>query len=379
MKIALFHPWIKSRGGAERFVLEFLKHTRHDVDVYAWVYEKENTFDEFKKFRIKVIAPKIAKKFARSYVLRSLFFPLSLLSKIPLEKYDVFLISTGGLAEFITFRNYKPETTYAYVHTILRASYEEDIKWNLQYRYKDPFSKIVYAMAIRLYKFFEKIAWKRINVAVFNSEFSLERAKKHGLIERKKIYVVYPPIDLEKFKKIKTKKSNFFLYVARFGLAKRQDFLLEAWKMFVKEHPSYRLVLVGNVENKKFFERIKKLAQEIGGVEIKTNVNDKELLKLYANCLAVIFVPFMEDFGIVPFEAMTLGKPLIAVDKGGYVTLVKKNYKNVIWIKEGKNLSLSIVKALNDFLKTQLKNKKIIIKDLEVKNFTKNIEKIIEK
>ncbi|MEM4647989.1 MAG: glycosyltransferase, partial [Candidatus Pacearchaeota archaeon] len=105
MKIALFHPWLKSKGGAERVILEFLKNTKHDVEVYTWIYDRENTFDEFKKFKINVIAPKFAKKLARYYILRGLFFLIALFSKIPLEKYDAFLISTGGLAEFVTFRN----------------------------------------------------------------------------------------------------------------------------------------------------------------------------------------------------------------------------------------------------------------------------------
>ena len=42
MRIALFHPWIKSRGGAERVVLEFVKNSVHDVDLYTWVYDEES-------------------------------------------------------------------------------------------------------------------------------------------------------------------------------------------------------------------------------------------------------------------------------------------------------------------------------------------------
>ena len=35
-KIALFHPWLKSRGGAERVVLEILKSNKN-IDLYTWV------------------------------------------------------------------------------------------------------------------------------------------------------------------------------------------------------------------------------------------------------------------------------------------------------------------------------------------------------
>ena len=90
-KIALFHPWIKSKGGAEKVVLELLEKSKHNFDVYTWAYDKENTFEEFEEYKINVIAPKFGKTLARYHILRGLFFPLSLFKKIPLEKYDKFL------------------------------------------------------------------------------------------------------------------------------------------------------------------------------------------------------------------------------------------------------------------------------------------------
>ena len=207
-KIALFHPWIKSRGGAEKVVLEFLKSRKYNIDLYTWVYDKENTFEEFKNFHINIIAPKIAKKIARFYVLRGLFLPLSFFSKIPLNKYDLFLISTSGVAELITFRNHKPKKTFAYVYTPLRAATQEIVKWNLKNRYNNLFSKLIYLSAVRLYRILEKIAWKKIDFAMFISELSLERAKKRGLLKNKKIKIIYPPVDVEKFSKLKTRKGD---------------------------------------------------------------------------------------------------------------------------------------------------------------------------
>ena len=210
-KIALFHPWIKSKGGAERVLLEILKDKKNIIDLYTWVYDKENTFKDFKKFDINVIAPKIAEKISRYYVMRGLFFPLGLFSKIPLEKYDLFLISTSGLAESITLRNYKKGKTFAYVHTILRAAYKKDIKWNLRHKYKNPINRFFYLAAALIYRILEKISWKRIDVAIFNSELGLERARRHGLLKNKIVHIIHPPVNVQKFKKLKTRKGNFFL------------------------------------------------------------------------------------------------------------------------------------------------------------------------
>jgi len=155
-KIALFHPWIKSLGGAEKVVLELLEKSKHKIDIYTWVYDKENTFEEFKKFKINVIVPKFCKKLSRFHILRGLFLPLSLFKRIPLEKYDKFLISTSGVAEFTTFRSKKKGKTYAYVHTPLREANEKIVKWNLENRHKGKtLKKIIYLTAVKVYRIFE--------------------------------------------------------------------------------------------------------------------------------------------------------------------------------------------------------------------------------
>ena len=377
-KIALFHPWIKSKGGAEKVVLEILKSKKYDIDLYTWVYDEENTFKEFKKFKINVIAPKLAKRLSRLHILRGLFLPITLFSKIPLEKYDFLLISTSGMGELITLRNRIKGKTYAYVHTILRDAYKEIVPWNLKYRYKNPLSKPIYLLAVKIYRSFEKIAWKRIDYALFNSELSLERAQKHNLLENKKFKVIYPPVDVKGFGNLKTKKGDYFLYVSRLNPPKRQDLLIKAWSEFVKENPKYKLILMGNIENKKYFEKLKKLAKKTKNVFIKTNVKDEEFMRIYKDCLAGIYIPFMEDFGIVPFEFLAMGKPLIATNKGGYFNLIKK-YPNFYEIKEKSSedeMINEIQKSLNNFLKDKKKKKKSTILTVSTQKFINSFEEL---
>ena len=380
-KIALFYPWIKSRGGAEKVILELLEDKSRNIDLYTWVYDPENTFKEFNNIKINVIASKLAKKISKGYLLRSLFLPISLFSKIPLKKYDIFLIYSSGLAELIVLRNYKPGKTYLYSNTPLRASCNEIKKWNLQNRYNNFLLKGAYLFATGFYGFLEKISWKKINKAIFISKLGFERAKNKNLLKNKKSGIVYVPVDLNKFKKLKQKKGNYFLYVSRFSLDKRQEVLIKAWSKFVKKHPEYKLILAGGIENKKYFEKIKSLAKKERNIQIKTNVTNKELLKLYQNCLAGVFIPFMEDFGIVPFEILATGKPLIAINKGGFVNLIK-DIPQISWISEKYDSKLMINEINNSFkkfLKSKVNSKKIIIKKLSSTNFKKQLNSIILK
>ena len=54
--------------------------------------------------------------------------------------------------------------------------------------------------------------------------------------------------------------------------------------------------------------------------------NDK-LSEIYGMCKALIF-PGIEDFGIVPLEAMASGKPVIAFGKGGVLETVVAGGEN---------------------------------------------------
>jgi glycosyltransferase involved in cell wall biosynthesis len=107
-------------------------------------------------------------------------------------------------------------------------------------------------------------------------------------------------------------------------------------------------------------------------------LDNEKILKLYEKSKAVIFVPFVEDFGIVPFEALAAGKPVIAVNKGGYVDLIK-NIPQYYPIKEEENEDLfveNIVNSLKKFMKSTIKPKKIDIKNISPQNFKKDILKV---
>lgn len=373
-KIALFHPWLKSRGGAERVVLEIAKN--FDVDIYTWVYDESNTFDEFKNFDINTIAPKFAEKISRYHLLRGLFLFLSFFGKIPLDKYDKFLISTSGIGEFILFRNYKRDKTYAYIHTPLRDADNKIIKWNLNNRYcKYSLRKICYLLSVGVYRIFEKIAWRRINHVIFNSEISKDRAISRGILDDKNSYVIHPPINLPKMNSDK-KAENYFLYVSRINLPKRQLELVKAFKSISKDYPNFKLILVGNIDNKEYFNKIKK---ECAGenIEIRHNISNNELDLLYSHCKAGIFLGYQEDFGIVPIEVISRGKPLIAPDEGGYVSLIKDN-PLFFEIKE-KDDNKEMVVEIENTLRKFLENKNPIrIKEIKLEKFSKKIGEILD-
>jgi glycosyltransferase involved in cell wall biosynthesis len=78
-----------------------------------------------------------------------------------------------------------------------------------------------------------------------------------------------------------------------------------------------RLLVVGDGPDR---DRLSRLAPP--NVELRGRVADDELDLLYAACHAVIH-PAIDDFGIVPVEALAAGRPVVAFAEGGAADTIR--------------------------------------------------------
>lgn len=118
-----------------------------------------------------------------------------------------------------------------------------------------------------------------------------------------------------------------FLSINRFERKKGLPLALQALSNLQRKGSStkYRLVLAGGyderlMENREHLGELKTLVQELGIEEVvyfMTSFSDAEKKLLLAMCSAIIYTPENEHFGIVPLEAMSFGKVVIACDSGG--------------------------------------------------------------
>jgi len=151
-----------------------------------------------------------------------------------------------------------------------------------------------------------------------------ERLKNFNGIDSE---VLYPPVEnLHLFRC--ENYENFFFFPSRITSLKRQDLAVSAMS-HVKS--PFKLIIGGWVEDEEYLKQLQTMVEKGNlqkRVEIKTNLSRDDIVSLYANCLAVVFPSFQEDYGYVTFEAMYSKKAVITCKDSGGPTEFVSNKKN---------------------------------------------------
>jgi len=153
------------------------------------------------------------------------------------------------------------------------------------------------------------------------------RMKKYNGIDSVPLY--HPCPDMEKF--YCDESEAYILMPSRINITKRQMLAIEAMSCTKSD---IKLYLVGKADNEAVknqlvsFIKEKKLQNR---VKFFDYVTQEEKFKLYANCRAVLFIPWDEDYGYITLEGMAASKPVItAKDSGGPLEFVIDNKTGIV-------------------------------------------------
>jgi len=143
------------------------------------------------------------------------------------------------------------------------------------------------------------------------SQYIARRIRKYY---RRDSTVIHAPVDTSQGFLADT-HEDYYLTVGRLVPYKRTEFLIGACCKLGR-----KLLIEGDGPE---IKRLKKRSAK--NIEFLGEIDDAQLRNIYARCRAFLFAAD-EDFGLVPLEAQSYGRPVIALGKGGALETVVGSY-----------------------------------------------------
>lgn len=181
--------------------------------------------------------------------------------------------------------------------------------------------------------------YKRISE--YNAISANVKKRENYFPQEAEVRVVYPPTTL-----INLTNGNYeyFLVVGRLDGAKRVELILEATKLIKDEN--FKLLIAGSGPEEKI---LKEIAKNDDRIEFIGYIDNLKLVSLYKDALAVIYIPYDEDYGLVTIEAMQCEKPVITcTDSGGTNEFVIHENTGLLAKPTAKALANEMGKLIND-------------------------------
>ena len=193
---------------------------------------------------------------------------------------------------------------------------------------------------------FDNIVLKKLKKIFTNSKTVSNRLLKYNNIESEPLFLPIP--NSEKFHN--KEFGDYVLFPSRISPLKRQDLLIEAMN-FTKTNVKCKII--GFESHKKWIEGKIQDQKQREKIELLTNLSDDELIDIYSRCLAVVYIPRDEDYGMVTLEAFYSKKPVLtATDSGGPLEFVKDNINGYVVAPNPKIIAEKLDSLYSDREKT---------------------------
>lgn len=318
-KIAIFHDYFGAAGGGERVVMMMAKTLGADI-----ITTDTDAFTKIKPdVRVISLGPTLKYRGLKqiSAHLKFYFCDFS-------KEYDFFIFS-GNWAHYAAHRHH-PNMWYC--HTPVRAFYD---LYPTFLKRLNIISRQEFRIWAQFQRKFDQISVSHINVIVTNSINVQNRIKR---AYSRNSEIIYPPVDTSRYHN--KGYGDFWLSVNRLYPEKRIELQVEAFRQM----PDENLVIVGGFAEgdhaSRYADSLKRNLPS--NVIMLGEVTDNQLIDLYSRCRGHICTAMDEDFGLTPLEAMASGKPVVAVDEGGY----KETITNTTGILVNAEIN-EIVKAIS--------------------------------
>lgn len=335
MRVAIVHDDLVQWGGAERVLLGICE-IFPDAPIYTSVRDYNN-FLLWQKFVKKTIVTSFLQKIPGWKFMYKALLPLYPIAfeQFNFDRYDLVISNTTRFAKSIIT---KPQTIHiCYCHTPPR------FLWRLSG--EKNYSVVEYLMSkLRAY---DQVAARRVDYFLAGSENAKRRITKvYGLDSK----VVYPFVNLNRFKDAETFDGGYFVVIARQTSYKKIDLAIKACE---------------------------KLSVELKIID--GTFTDELVTRILAGCRALI-ISGIEDFGLASLEAQALGKGVVAFRAGGALETVVDGKTGIFFDNQSVESLTSAIKRfnVNYWNKEEIKNNaKRFSKEKFISNFRQTVSTLV--
>jgi len=185
--------------------------------------------------------------------------------------------------------------------------------------------KKIYAFGILARE--ELTAAKSYDLILVNSLYSRESIIRAYRVESK---VCYLGIDIEKFKPGITKKENYVIGIGSFGHLKGIERAIDSISRIPAEKRP-ELIWIGNMPSMEYINSLKRLAENLlVKFTPKYNITDEELVLYLKKAAVMIYLPFLEPFGLAPLEANACGTAVVGIAEGGLKETIMDDHNGYV-------------------------------------------------
>ncbi|MGE5111005.1 MAG: glycosyltransferase [Acidobacteriaceae bacterium] len=302
LRVAIVHYWFANRRGGER-VVEAIAELFPEADLFALIADPEVMAPDLRR---RKITTSFLSKLPGSPRLRRYLLPLYpyALEQFDLRGYDLVISSESGPAKGVLTNSQTCHVCYC--HSPMRYI------WELYHEYQSEngsgrMTRQAFALIAHYMRLWDVSTAHRVDHFIANSVNVAQRIWKNY---RRYSDVVYPPVRVN-VGPVTSRIGDHYLYVGQLVDYKRVDLAIEVCKKLKR-----RLRIVGDGEQ---FKRLRSIASP--DIEFLGSLSDDDVRNEYASCRALLF-PGEEDFGIVPVEAQSFGRPVVAYGRGGALETV---------------------------------------------------------
>lgn len=339
MRVALVHYWLVNWRGGEK-VLAALAKLFPEADIFTHVCAPDVLPPALRKHRITTTFVGRLPRATRWYKGYLPLMPMAL-ENLDLREYDLVISSESGPAKNVITR---PDAVHVcYCHSPMRYL------WDLAPEYRAGMSlpaRILSTPVAHYLRLADVASAQRVDAFAANSTFVAKRIRKYY---RREAQVIHPPVDTDFFTPGESERKNEYLVAGQLVGYKRADLAVAACTEL-----DLPLVVAGEGPEK---EKLQRMAGP--SVRFTGRVSDENLRQLMRSCRALIF-PGVEDFGLVPVEAMACGTPIVAFKGGGALETVLPERTGIFFTEQSvdvlKNALILLESGVHDFDQSTLRS-----------------------